>query len=228
MRAEASSGFGLSNDERRGPAAEFAPAFRIAARAGLLAVPHGGELAGPDSVHACLEQLNADRIGHGVRAADDPGLTRLLAARGTILEVCPTSNVALGVAAAGRRRAAAHAAGRRGERRARRRRPAALWRQARRAIRTRQAVRTCAPTPNSPSLPASRCTAQPRPPTSAQACWPGSTPGSQPPGGPPAPPTAQDPPASGSVPKPRHRTHPPVARSRPLTDPPALGALPYL
>ena len=47
-------GFGLSNDERRGPAAEFAPAFRVAARAGLLAVPHGGELAGPDSVRACL------------------------------------------------------------------------------------------------------------------------------------------------------------------------------
>ena len=92
-------GFGLSNDERRGPAAEFAPAFRIAARAGLLAVPHGGELAGPDSVRACLLQLNADRIGHGVRAAEDPALTRLLAARGTTLEVCPTSNVALGVAA---------------------------------------------------------------------------------------------------------------------------------
>ncbi len=91
-------GFGLSNDERRGGAAEFAPAFRIAAGAGLLAVPHGGELAGPPSVQACLEQLNADRIGHGVRAADDPELTRLLAARGTVLEVCPTSNVALGVA----------------------------------------------------------------------------------------------------------------------------------
>ncbi len=91
-------GFGLSNDERRGPPAGFAPAFRIAARAGLLAVPHGGELAGPHSVQACLDHLNADRIGHGVRAAEDPELTRLLAARGTVLEVCPTSNVALGVA----------------------------------------------------------------------------------------------------------------------------------
>ena len=40
-------GFGLCNDERRGAAAEFAPAFRIAARAGLLSVPHGGELSGP-------------------------------------------------------------------------------------------------------------------------------------------------------------------------------------
>jgi len=92
-------GFGLSNDERRGHAADFAAAFRIAARAGLLAVPHGGELAGPGSVRACLTELNADRIGHGVRVAEDPALTRLLAARGTVLEVCPTSNVALGIAA---------------------------------------------------------------------------------------------------------------------------------
>ena len=64
-------GFGLSNDERRGAAADFAPAFRIAARAGLMAVPHGGELSGPASVRACLDELHADRIGHGVAAATD-------------------------------------------------------------------------------------------------------------------------------------------------------------
>jgi len=92
-------GFGLSNDERRGHMADFAPAFRIAGRAGLLSVPHGGELVGPASVRACLEELNADRIGHGVSAAADPELLRRLAARQTTLEVCPTSNVALGVAA---------------------------------------------------------------------------------------------------------------------------------
>jgi adenosine deaminase len=92
-------GFGLSNDERRGPAGEFAAAFRIAARAGLLSVPHGGELAGPASVRACLDDLRADRIGHGVRAAEDPALARRLASGGVTLEVCPTSNVALGVAA---------------------------------------------------------------------------------------------------------------------------------
>jgi adenosine deaminase len=92
-------GFGLSNDERRGRMADFAPAFRIAGRAGLLSVPHGGELVGPASVRACLEELNADRIGHGVSAAADPELLRRLAARQTTLEVCPTSNVALGVAA---------------------------------------------------------------------------------------------------------------------------------
>ena len=93
-------GFGLSSDERRGITAEFAPAFKIAARAGLMLVPHGGELEGPASVLACLDELNADRIGHGVAAATDPGLLARLAERQTTLEVCPASNVALGVAAA--------------------------------------------------------------------------------------------------------------------------------
>jgi adenosine deaminase len=92
-------GFGLSNDERRGTVADFAPAFRIAARAGLLSVPHGGELAGPSSVRACLDELHADRIGHGVAAAQDGLLMRRIAASGVTLEVCPSSNVAMGVAA---------------------------------------------------------------------------------------------------------------------------------
>jgi adenosine deaminase len=92
-------GFGLSNDERRGTAADFAPAFRIAARAGLIAVPHGGELAGPASVEACLDELHAHRVGHGVSAAGDRALTGRIAAAGITLEVCPASNVALGVAA---------------------------------------------------------------------------------------------------------------------------------
>ncbi|MCI0688332.1 MAG: adenosine deaminase [Sporichthyaceae bacterium] len=90
-------GFGLSNDERRGRAADFDRAFGIAERAGLAAVPHGGELSGPASVADCLDRLHATRIGHGVRAAEDPALVGRLAAAGTVLEVCPTSNLALGV-----------------------------------------------------------------------------------------------------------------------------------
>jgi adenosine deaminase len=90
-------GFGLSNDERRGPAADFERAFRIAERAGLLLVPHAGELLGPASVAAALDRLHADRIGHGVRAAEDPDVVKRLAATGVTLEVCPSSNVALGV-----------------------------------------------------------------------------------------------------------------------------------
>jgi adenosine deaminase len=92
-------GFGLSSDERRGAAHDFAAAFRIAARAGLLLTPHGGELAGPASVRSCLDDLRAHRIGHGVAAAADRELTKRLAGSGITLEVCPTSNVALGVAA---------------------------------------------------------------------------------------------------------------------------------
>lgn len=91
-------GFGLSNDERRGPAEDFERAFRIARRAGLLLVPHAGELAGPASVTAALDRLHADRIGHGVRSVEDPEVVKRLAASGVPLEVCPSSNVALGVA----------------------------------------------------------------------------------------------------------------------------------
>jgi adenosine deaminase len=90
-------GFGLSNDERRGMARDFDRAFAIAREGGLLAAPHGGELTGPASVRDCLDDLRASRIGHGVRAAEDPRLLRKLAERGITCEVCPSSNVALGV-----------------------------------------------------------------------------------------------------------------------------------
>ena len=91
-------GFGLSNDERRGPAADFEPAFRIAERAGLLLVPHAGELVGPASVWAALDLLHASRLGHGVRSVEDPRLLERLAAGQVTCEVCPSSNVSLGVA----------------------------------------------------------------------------------------------------------------------------------
>ena len=91
-------GFGLSSDERAGAAETFARAFRIARDGGLACVPHGGELAGPGSVRACLDALGADRVGHGVAAARDPALLGRLAAGGVTLEVCPVSNVRLGVA----------------------------------------------------------------------------------------------------------------------------------
>ena len=91
-------GFGLSNDERRGPAEDFERAFGIAGRAGLLLVPHAGELLGAASVTAALDRLRADRIGHGVRAVEDPEVVKRLAAADVTLEVCPSSNVGLGVA----------------------------------------------------------------------------------------------------------------------------------
>ncbi|MGP9539543.1 adenosine deaminase [Brachybacterium sp. AOP43-C2-M15] len=90
-------GFGLSNDERRGTTSDFAPAFRIAREAGLMAVPHGGELLGPSHVRDVVDHLRPHRLGHGVRAAEDPHLLEEVVAAGIGLEVCPASNASLGV-----------------------------------------------------------------------------------------------------------------------------------
>jgi adenosine deaminase len=90
-------GFGLSNDERRGDTEDFAGAFRIARNAGLAGVPHSGELLGPDQIRRTLAYLNPSRLGHGVRAAEDPQTLDQVVSAGVALEVCPASNVALGV-----------------------------------------------------------------------------------------------------------------------------------
>jgi adenosine deaminase len=76
----------------------FREHFRLAAQEGLHRVAHAGEHAGPASVRSALEVARAERIGHGVRAIDDPPLVEELARRGVPLEVCPSSNVFLGVA----------------------------------------------------------------------------------------------------------------------------------
>ena len=90
-------GFGLSNDERRGDTGAFAPAFAIARRAGLASVPHGGELLGPAHVDQVLDELEPDRLGHGVRSVEDPQVLDRVLDAGVALEVCPASNVSLGV-----------------------------------------------------------------------------------------------------------------------------------
>jgi adenosine deaminase len=89
--------FGLDGDEAVNPPDPFGRAFRIAKDAGLLATPHAGELAGPESVAAALDVLGADRILHGVRAIEDPALVARIAREEITLDVCPTSNVMLGV-----------------------------------------------------------------------------------------------------------------------------------
>jgi adenosine deaminase len=91
-------GFGLSNDERRGMPEEFAKAFRIARDGGLAAMPHAGELLGAESVARTVAALSPVRIGHGVRAVENPAVLRLLAERHIACEVCPMSNIALGIA----------------------------------------------------------------------------------------------------------------------------------
>ncbi|MDO5722306.1 MAG: adenosine deaminase [Actinomycetaceae bacterium] len=90
-------GFGLSNDETAGVTQEFSSAFRIARRAGLRGVPHGGELLGPPHIREVLTHLKPTRLGHGVRTAEDPELLRMVVDAGIALEVCPASNVSLGV-----------------------------------------------------------------------------------------------------------------------------------
>lgn len=90
-------GFGLSNDERLGHPSDFAPAFRLAADAGLLGTPHAGFYTGADHVRDCIRHLQPARIGHGTSAATDPATLDLLAQRRIALEVCPTSYPPFGV-----------------------------------------------------------------------------------------------------------------------------------
>jgi adenosine deaminase len=88
----------VSGDERAvGADPRFVPAFRRAAAAGLAITAHAGEGAGAESVRGSLDAFGASRIGHGTRSGEDPALVARLARERVCLEVCPTSNVALGV-----------------------------------------------------------------------------------------------------------------------------------
>ncbi|HEV2663512.1 MAG TPA: adenosine deaminase [Blastocatellia bacterium] len=89
---------GLGGIEAGHPPELFQEAFDRARAAGLPAVPHAGETAGAESVRGALRTLKARRIGHGVRCLEDPELVAELRERQVPLEVCPTSNVCLGVA----------------------------------------------------------------------------------------------------------------------------------
>jgi len=92
-------GLGLGGAEAEYPPQPYARAFAIARDGGLGSVPHAGEAAGPASIRGALETLAADRIRHGIRAVDDPGLVADLVARGVVLDVCPISNLRTGVVA---------------------------------------------------------------------------------------------------------------------------------
>ena len=89
--------FGLDGDEVSAPAERFIEAFSIARDSGLMATPHAGELVGPSSIVAALDALGASRILHGVRAVESSDLLSRLSESDVCLDVCPTSNVLLGI-----------------------------------------------------------------------------------------------------------------------------------
>lgn len=90
---------GLGGLEAEFPPEPYEEVFAHARSLGLGSVPHAGEVAGAASVRGALESLQADRLRHGIRAEEDPGLVRELADRGTVLDVCPLSNLRTGAVA---------------------------------------------------------------------------------------------------------------------------------
>ncbi|MFJ8830263.1 adenosine deaminase [Micromonospora aurantiaca] len=85
--------FGLGGPEIGVPRPQFKPWFDQARAAGLRSVPHAGETTGPETIWDALRELGAERIGHGISAAQDPALLTYLAERRIPLEISPTSNV---------------------------------------------------------------------------------------------------------------------------------------
>lgn len=90
-------GLGLGGAEAEFPAEWFTEAFTLAREAGMPVVAHAGEAAGPASVWNALNHLGARRIGHGVRAIEDAELVAHLRTHQIPLEVCPTSNICIGI-----------------------------------------------------------------------------------------------------------------------------------
>jgi aminodeoxyfutalosine deaminase len=97
--SDAIVGIGLGGDERRAAPELFRDVYARAASHGLRLTVHAGETVGPESIWAALRALTADRIGHGLRAADDPDLVRYLADHKVPVEACITSNVLTGCCA---------------------------------------------------------------------------------------------------------------------------------
>lgn len=91
------TGFGMGGNEAIGTQGDFKWSFDCAREAGLRLTTHAGEFGGPDSVRDAVRDLGVERIGHGVRAIEDFDLVRELVDREITLEVCPGSNVVLGL-----------------------------------------------------------------------------------------------------------------------------------
>lgn len=92
-------GWSIGGNEYDFPPELFADVFSAARQAGMHTMAHAGEVSGPQSVRGAIEALHVERIGHGIRAADDPALLAVLRERGITLDVCPTSNLRTGAVA---------------------------------------------------------------------------------------------------------------------------------
>jgi adenosine deaminase len=90
-------GLDIAGDEISNSAEPFANLFEKFRARGLGLSLHAGEACGAENVRQAVETFNANRIGHGIRAAEDPATMRLLCERDVLLEVCLTSNVHTGV-----------------------------------------------------------------------------------------------------------------------------------
>lgn len=89
-------GLDLANDEFNYPPGPYAKVFQQAKDAGLKITVHAGEAGGADNVKTSIDDLKADRIGHGVRTFEDPKVEAEVREKGIPLEMCPTSNVQTG------------------------------------------------------------------------------------------------------------------------------------
>jgi adenosine deaminase len=95
-------GFDLAGAERGNPPRLFREAYEIARKGGLGLTVHAGEDEGPRRIWEAIDDLGADRIGHGCSAIQDPDLMRRLAADRILVECCPTSNYQTGAVERGR------------------------------------------------------------------------------------------------------------------------------
>ncbi|MGE5601589.1 MAG: adenosine deaminase family protein, partial [Nitrososphaerales archaeon] len=96
-RGEGVVALGLAGDERMDETATFQPSFARAEAAGLPGIPHTGELSGPDKIWETIRLLKPRRLQHGVRAIEDPSLVAYLRKQRIGIDLCPTSNIRLGV-----------------------------------------------------------------------------------------------------------------------------------
>jgi len=90
-------GLDLAGDEKRFPARRFAGVFRHVRSEGLHVTIHAGEAGGPENVQEAVQELAAERVGHGVRSVEDSRVVRLLREKNVTLEICPTSNIQTGI-----------------------------------------------------------------------------------------------------------------------------------